>query len=82
MLRREAQGKGYGSEAVRLTLLRAKAEAGWGTIHAFPGVTNGASNAICRKLGFEQLEECEGIWDDHLIRSNHWRLDFKIWNPD
>ena len=28
-------------------------------MHAFPNVDNAPSNAICRKLGFELLEECE-----------------------
>jgi RimJ/RimL family protein N-acetyltransferase len=35
---------------------RTQDEDRWGVIHAFPGVTNAASNAICRALGFTLID--------------------------
>jgi RimJ/RimL family protein N-acetyltransferase len=71
----EHQGRGLASAAVRMVLDRARAERRWGTIHAFPGVTNGASNAICRKNGFEQLGAYDFLYEDRPLRCNHWRVD-------
>src|SRR5919109_3598566 len=51
----EFQGRGLATAAVRSILERAGAEGRWGLIHAFPGVTNGPSNAVCRKTGFALL---------------------------
>jgi hypothetical protein len=34
-----------------------RAEPKFTHVHAFPGVTNAPSNALCRKLGFENLGE-------------------------
>lgn len=81
MLLKEFHGRGYGSEAVHLTLLRAKAENRWGVIHAFPGVTNSASNAVCRKNGFELIGQSDGEYNGHFIRANHWRVDLATWDP-
>ena len=45
-------------------------------MHAFPNVENAASNAICRKLGFELLEACEFEFPKgHFMTCNDWRLD-------
>lgn len=68
------QGKGYASAAVRVTLERDQVEKKWGTLHAYPGVTNGASNAICRKCGFELLGQQEIDFAGRLIKCNHWRF--------
>ena len=47
-------------------------------MHAFPNVENGASNAICRKLGFELLEACEFEFPKgHFMTCNDWRLDLR-----
>lgn len=74
------QGCGLASRAVSTILDRARSERRWQTIHAFPGVTNGASNAICRKTGFVQVEEREvgGRAIEYMgrtLRCNHWVLD-------
>jgi RimJ/RimL family protein N-acetyltransferase len=71
----ERQGRGLASGAVRAVLDRARSESRWGVIHAFPGVTNGASNAICRKAGFEQLEALDFEYAGRALRCNHWRVD-------
>lgn len=80
MLLKEFHGRGYGSEAVYRTLLRAKAENRWGVIYAFPGVTNPASNAMCRKNGFELIGQSDGEYNGHPIHSNDWRVDLATWN--
>jgi RimJ/RimL family protein N-acetyltransferase len=71
------QGRGLASAAVRQLLERARAERRWGAIHAFPGVTNGASNAICRKSGFRLLEERRIDYAGRSLCCNHWVLDLR-----
>ena len=45
-------------------------------LHAFPSVANAASNAVCRKVGFVELGECDFEYPaGHPIRCNDWRLD-------
>jgi RimJ/RimL family protein N-acetyltransferase len=78
----EHQGRGLASNAVRCVLDRARAENRWGAIHAFPGVTNGPSNAICRTAGFEQLEVLDFEYADRLLRCNHWRVDLRSGSGD
>ena len=47
-------------------------------MHAFPHTENAASNAICRKLGFELLEACEFEYPEgHWMTCNDWRLDLR-----
>ena len=70
------QGRGIATAATRLVVERARAEGTHRFLHAFPSVENPPSNAICRKAGFELVEECEfeypkGSW----MRCNDWRLD-------
>lgn len=69
------QGRGLATAAVRSTLDRARAERRWGAIHAYPGITNGASNAICRKAGFSLVGERDIDYVGRTLRANHWRLD-------
>jgi RimJ/RimL family protein N-acetyltransferase len=71
------QGRGLASEAVRAVLERARAEGRWDVIHAFPGVTNGPSNAICRKAGFVKLGEVDFEYSARPLRCNHWRADVR-----
>jgi RimJ/RimL family protein N-acetyltransferase len=69
------QGRGYASEALRMVLERAHAEARWGPIHAFSGITNGPSNALCRKSGFTLVGEREIDYGGRTLRCNHWMLE-------
>ena len=71
----EFQGRGLAGEAVRGVLDRARVEGRWGTIHAYPGVANAASNAICRKAGFELIGEREIDYMGRTLRCNHWVSD-------
>ena len=68
------QGNGYATAALQLLLDRARVDGRWGDIHAFPGVTNAASNALCRKFGFELVEVAEDDYRGHRMRFNHWVL--------
>jgi RimJ/RimL family protein N-acetyltransferase len=66
----EFQGRGLAKAAVRELLDRAGDC--WGPIHAFPAVSNGPSNGICRSLGFTFVEEQDKTFAGRVLRSNHW----------
>jgi RimJ/RimL family protein N-acetyltransferase len=68
------QGRGIASQALDLLLARARAEPRFRAVHAFPGVSNGPSNALCRKFGFTLVEECDGGYKGEPFRCNHWEL--------
>jgi RimJ/RimL family protein N-acetyltransferase len=67
-------GRGIASQALDLLLTRARAEPRFAAVHAFPGISNGPSNALCRKFGFTLLEEIEGDYRGQALRCNHWVL--------
>ena len=69
------QGRGVASAALGMLLAQAGAEPRLARLHAFPGIANGASNALCRKFDFELLEECSVEFSGRPLRCNHWRLD-------
>ncbi|HEX5114371.1 MAG TPA: GNAT family N-acetyltransferase [Pseudonocardiaceae bacterium] len=71
----EFQGRGLGKQAVRLLLTRAGEDGRWGLVHAYPGVTNGASNGICRSLGFTLVGQQDVVFAGRTLRTNHWRID-------
>lgn len=53
------QGRGIAGAGTALAIAEAKAERKHQFLHAYPSVDNPPSNAICRKLGFTLIEECE-----------------------
>lgn len=66
------QGRGLASESARLAIAELKVPPGY--VHAFPGVDNGPSNAVCRKLGFEDLGTCEVEYPKgHAMQCRDWR---------
>jgi len=70
------QGRGLAVAAARETIAAARAEARHRFVHAYPGVENVASNAICAKLGFVLLGPCELEYPPgRSMRCNDWRLD-------
>jgi RimJ/RimL family protein N-acetyltransferase len=71
----EFQGRGLGKRAVRALLERSRDDDRWGLVHAFPGITNAPSNALCRSLGFRYAGEREVTFADRLLRSNHWVIE-------
>jgi RimJ/RimL family protein N-acetyltransferase len=69
----EFQGRGIAKAAVRMLLELARDQGRLGPVHAFPGVTNGPSNGICRSLGFTLLGELDIIYAGaRIIKTNHW----------
>jgi RimJ/RimL family protein N-acetyltransferase len=72
----ECQGRGIAAEATAQLIELARRDGQYRYVHAFPNVDNGASNAICRKLGFELLGACEFEFPKgHWMTCNDWRLD-------
>jgi RimJ/RimL family protein N-acetyltransferase len=72
------QGRGIAAEATRQAIDLARSNGGHRYMHAFPKVENAASNAICRKLGFDLLgEENFEYPPGNPIRCNDWRLDLQ-----
>jgi RimJ/RimL family protein N-acetyltransferase len=69
------QGRGIASQALAMILERARPDPSYSRIHAFPGVTNAPSNALCRRAGFQRTEEVEVKFRDRPLRVNHWELD-------
>jgi RimJ/RimL family protein N-acetyltransferase len=49
------QGRGLATRGAALAIEAAAAEGRHRFIYAFPAVANGASNAVCAKLGFERM---------------------------
>lgn len=73
---KEFQCQGVATAAARLVAERARADGTRRFLHAFSGTENVASNAVCRKAGFELrgevlLEYPQGSW----MRCNDWVLD-------
>jgi RimJ/RimL family protein N-acetyltransferase len=70
------QGRGIAAEASRQAIELARATGRHRYMHAFPKTANAASNAICRKLGFELLGEYDFEYPPgNPIRCNDWRYD-------
>jgi len=70
------QAQGVATQAARLMLQHARLTGRHRWMHAFPSVENAASNAVCRKLGFEFLGEVEVEYPPGtMMRSNDWTLD-------
>ena len=77
MVAPEHQGRGFASAAVAEVLRLAREQGRWGEIHAHPGLSNGPSNAICRKAGFERQGERDVVYMDRTLRCAHWRVDVR-----
>jgi RimJ/RimL family protein N-acetyltransferase len=72
----EFQGQGIASAAVRAVIAAARVDGRHRWLHAFPSVANAASNAVCRKVGFELVGETDFEYPPgRLMRSNDWRYD-------
>lgn len=72
----EFQGRGIATQAAAAVIAHASQKPRYRLMHAFPSVENAASNAICRKLGFTLLEECQLEYPPgRSMTVNDWRLD-------
>jgi len=72
----EYQGRGIATAAAAAAVAAARADGKRRHLHAFPSVSNSASNAICRRLGFSLMGECDFEFPPgSFMRSNDWRLE-------
>ena len=71
----EHQGKGVATEAARLMISEARSDPDVRYIHAYPAVSNAASNAIARKIGMENLGQFDNEGFAGILRCNDWRID-------
>ena len=70
------QGRGVASHATAAALELAARAVAHRFVHAFPKLENAASNAICRKVGFELLGPVDFEYPPGTpIRCNDWRFD-------
>jgi RimJ/RimL family protein N-acetyltransferase len=70
------QGQGIATKGTAAMIEHARQEPKYRFMHAFPSVANGASNSICRKLGFTLVEECQVEYPPgHPMTINDWRFD-------
>jgi RimJ/RimL family protein N-acetyltransferase len=69
------QGRGIATRALDILVSRARSDPRFRRIHAFPGISNGPSNALCRKFGYSRTEQCEVDYAGRKLRVNHWELD-------
>ncbi|WP_433341333.1 GNAT family N-acetyltransferase [Streptomyces sp. CA-253872] len=72
----EFQGRGLAVAATRAVVDAARADGRHRYLYAFPSVDHIASNAVCRKAGFELSGASEFEYPKgHFMRSNVWRAD-------
>jgi RimJ/RimL family protein N-acetyltransferase len=72
----EFQGLGIAATAAAEAMDRARDEQKLRYVHAFPSIHNPASNAVCRKVGFELVAEIDFEYPPgRMMRCNDWRLD-------
>ncbi len=77
------QGRGVATAATRAVIAKARTAATQGLgaglrrhLHAFPSAGNAASNAVCRKAGFEPRGERDFEYPaGRPMRCNDWRFD-------
>lgn len=69
------QGRGIASAAVIEAIANAIMEKKHKYIHAFPSIHNPASNAVCHKLNFQLISDCEFEYPPgNFMHCNNWRL--------
>ena len=70
------QGKGIALKATEAVLAILRQDVKHRFVHAFPSVSNPASNAICRKVGFILLGDYDFEYPkSHWMRCNDWQFD-------
>jgi RimJ/RimL family protein N-acetyltransferase len=71
------QGQGIASEAARILFAQERKHPGVRYVHAYPAVSNAASNAIARKIGMEKRGEFDNEGFAGVLRCNNWRIDLR-----
>ena len=74
----EFQRRGIAAAALAMLIERVRAEPAFPSMHAFPAVTNAASNALCRKLGFSLLGARDFDFRGSALHCNHWVLETPV----
>ena len=70
------QGQGFAGEAAALLVDSLRRDHTRRHAHAFPALANAPSNALCARLGFANLGECEVEYPaGHPMRCNDWCVD-------
>ena len=70
------QGRGVAKAATRAVILEAQAAGLHRHLHAFPSADNAASNAVCRRAGFERRGERDFEYPPgNPMRCVDWRFD-------
>jgi RimJ/RimL family protein N-acetyltransferase len=70
------QRRGVAGMATTQAIAVARSDGKYRFLHAFPSVDNPPSNALCQKLGFTLVEECEFEYPKgSFMQCNDWRLD-------
>ena len=78
----EAQGRGVASSALALLVDVVREHRADGRLlTAFPSVTNGPSNAVCRKAGFMHVGTITEIFRGAELTLNEWVLDLNAQMP-
>lgn len=75
----EFQGRGIAVAAARAVAAHARRDGdGRRWLHAFPEVGHAASNAVCRRAGFQLVGQCDFEYPKgNPITSNDWRIDLR-----
>jgi RimJ/RimL family protein N-acetyltransferase len=73
------QGRRLASRSLEMILEMAQKQPRFDRIHAFPSVTNQPSNALCRRFGFELMEETDFLYRGAQLRFNVWELALASW---
>jgi RimJ/RimL family protein N-acetyltransferase len=68
------RGRGLATGALDRILSMARSDARFEHLHAFPSVDNEASNALCRRFGFQLVEETDFDYRGSRLRVNVWEL--------
>ncbi len=75
------QGRGIATKALHAVLDMARTRQRFSVIHAYPGIDNAASNALCHRAGFELLGAEDVHYANTILRCNHWRIDLRDSKP-
>jgi RimJ/RimL family protein N-acetyltransferase len=77
-VRREYQGRGIATAAMRLAFEQMRHDGNRRYVHATTTVDNAPSNALCRKLGFELVGPIDYEYPPgNAVHGNDWRFDLK-----
>ncbi|MFB9644657.1 GNAT family N-acetyltransferase [Microbacterium terregens] len=71
----EWQGRGVAGRALRQLIRRVAAEGDRDLLVAYPGTDNAASNALCRRAGFEHTGSATAPWRGGHLAFHTWELD-------